>query len=447
MQGICLTTLRIILRKWKQLKCCDVCFYDLLCFCRKHERKGMARKLTLAESETALLDENQIQQNDNDNQVVVVVSGDSEAGRRYIHENEVRQHERRDEFASRRSKDVDETCPRNMPYLERIPNYAYESASLYSHAGMSGYPLPNPDRTFQNHELEKDSVYRERMVPKTCGGERDVRETWPLPNKPTGFYRGPNEVPGHYPSYPPTNLYNPQYSLSHPSSYHRYSSTMHTTQAGKSCCSPAYATHLQYPADLYTIPIEEYNKGLYNKERREPPFKPASEPDAETAQKDKSQKSPKEAQEGTSDQADQIKTRSIDTNEQESGTADPSTAEPNEEENTGSKDRDVNAEAIADSKSPAAESDQQTNETDRPPTLVKVLSPTAKENVDSPFSSQRLDSNETNSVGGRSRGSSMSPTESALSSSNQSVDHVISPSQVYERTSFVSQDDDASKQR
>ena len=396
----------------------------------------------MAELEAPLINENHISQNDNDNQVVVVVSGDSEAERRYIHENEVsmagmRPHDRREEYSPRRQKDGDDAAQRNMPYLERIPNYTFEGTAMYPPAGVPGYLPKISDRTMMNHELEKDSVYRERIGQKACGNERDGREPWPFTNKPTGFYRGPNELPGHYGAYPHSNLYSPQYSISHPSSYHRYSNAMHTTQAGKSCCSPAYASHPHYPADLYTIPIEEYNKGLYNKDRSEPPLKPQLEHETEVVPKEASQSSPK-GTEKSADQPDVIKERSLNTNEEES--AEPAVTNKGED----------NAKEVDKETMQNADANQQTTEMDRPPQLVKLPSPTSKENSGSPYSSQRLDSNETNSQGGRSRGSSMSPAESAISSSNQSLDHVISPSQVYERTSFAVSDDiseDASKQR
>ena len=415
---------------------------------RKHDRKGMARKLTMTDAETSPLNENH---NDaNDNQVVVVVSSESE--RRFIRESEavVAAQDRREEYVGRRQKEVDDAVQRNMPYLERIQNYTYESAPMYSHVPMSGY-LPNhPDRTLANHEPEKDSVYRDRMAAMACSGE--AREPWTLKNKSSGFYRGPNEVPGHYAPYPHSTLYGPQYSsISHPSSYNRYPNTIHTTQATKSCCSSAYAAHPQYPADLYTIPIEEYNKELYNKDRNEPSFKSPLEHDPEAVAK--SLKIVKETLSST-EQTDKFKARpSSTTNKQndfDQAAAERSISYTKEVGKDTQRNSEVSAVLNANGRSPVGEASDQMSEIERPPQLIKLPSPNSKENLDSPFSSQRLDSNETNSQEGGSRASSMSPVDSALSSSNHSLDHVISPSQVYERTSFLAQDDvseDASKQR
>ena len=400
----------------------------------------MARKLNMAELDSPVLNENHLNQKDNDSQVVVVVSNESEVERRYFHETEAsvsgfRTHDRREEYSPRQKKDGDNVSPRNMPYLERNPNFPYETAKLYP--GIPGYLPRAPDRTVHSHEIEKDIAYRERMTQKACGNERDAHDPWHFASKSTSFYRGPSDLPGHYSPYGHSNFYNPQSNLSYPSSYHRYSNAVHTTQAGRACCSPAYSSHPHYPADLYTIPIEEYNKGLYNKDRVEPPFKPPLEHDADGAPKVTSQRGVKETEESVG-QNDQVKERSIVTSEHENANQ-----AKTEKDDTGAKENDRESVQNGDT-------NQGTPDLDRPPQLVKISSPNSKENLDSPFSSQRLDSNETNSQGGGSRGSSMSPAESPMSSSNQSLDHVISPSQVYERATFIAADDvseDASKQR
>ena len=400
----------------------------------------MARKLNMAEMEASAINENHLNQKDGENQVVVVVSNDSEVDRRYLHESEMsvvgfRKHDTIDAYSPRQKKDGEDAGPRNMPYLERIPNYTYESQKMYP--GMPGYLAMVPDRTGQNHELEKDSGYRERTAQKTRVNERDNRDPWHFANKTPAFYRGPNEVPGHYGPYAHSNLYNSQCSLSYPNSYHRYSNAMHTTQAGRSCCSPAYASHPHYPADLYTIPIEEYNKGLYNKDRTEPPFIPSSEHETEAATKGTSQRSPGDTEESLG-QNDHVKERQLKVSEEENL-------------NKAANEKvDVNAKESEKEDIQNADTNENTLELERPPQLVKVSSPHSRENLGSPISSQRLDSNETNSQGGGSRGSSVSPVESPISSSNQSLDHVISPSQVYERTTFVAADEmfeDNSKQR
>ena len=423
----------------RSFKCLQLVF-DCLFYCRKHDRKGMARKLNMAELEASVNNENHINQNDNETQVVVVVSNDSEADRRYFHETEMsvagfRKHDRIGAYSPRQKKDGDDAGPRNMPYLERVPNYTYESQKTYP--GMPGYLAVVPDRTIQNHELEKDSVYRERTAQKTRGNERDNRDPWHFANKPAAFYRGPNEMPGHYGPYAHSNLYNSQCSLSYPNSYHRYSNTIHTTQAGRSCCSPAYTSHPHYPADLYTIPIEEYNKSLYNKDHTEPPFKPSSEHETEVTTKGKSQRSPRDNEESLG-QNDHVKERQLKVSEEENL-------------NKAANGKvDVNAKESDKEDTQNADTNDNILELERPPQLVKVPSPQSRENLGSPISSQRLDSNETNSQGGGSRGSSVSPAESPISSSNQSLDHVISPSQVYERATFVAADEmfeDNSKQR
>ena len=404
-------------------------------FFRKHDRKGMARKLNMAELETPVVNENHL--NEKDSHVVVVVGNDSEAERRYVHENEssvsgFRSHERRDSYSPRQRKEGSDLGPRNMPYLERIPNFAYESHKMFPHAGMPGYLSRVSDRTVHDHEIDKESVERESIAQKACVSEREGHDPWHYANKPARLYRGPNEMTGQYNPYLHSSLYNPQSSLSYRNSYHRYPNAAHSTEAGQSCCSPAYASHPHYPADLYTIPIEEYNKGLYSKG---PPLKPPSESETEATHKEVSQGSPKRTEDSLG-QHNHITERPLDSNELEQSSQ-TTTEENNVKEGENKSVQDLDAA-------------QHSPEVGRPPQLVKICSPNSKEMVGSPYSSQRLDSNETNSHDGGSGGSTMSPAESPMSSSNQSLDHVISPSQVYERANFGGGDEvseDASKQR
>ena len=401
----------------------------------------MARKLNLLESEQLGPDQ-VLPGNEGEDPVIVVVS-ETESGRTFAEENDSSITESRENEASA------EPHPKNMPYLERIPNYAVDSPTMYPGPSEPSGFLPRfPDRG----EFDKEGNFRDRMPPESYSAERDVREPWNFSKKHGASYPGPSDLSGHYGPYAAPHMYSSPYSMSYPNAYMRYS-TMHTTQAGKPCCSSAYSTHPQiYPPDLYTIPIEEYNKSLHGKEART--YKTPSEQSKKLAERRR--KSPNELP-TSKDQLDQIESRSLNRTEDNSGSSEKQDTKSTEHAAEGCREQSEESRT----ESGVAEDPEKTGEvrnlesmdTEQSSEHVKIISLNTKENCESPSSGLRPESNETNSQAGSVRSNSLthsSPSESPLSSSNHSGEQVTSPSNNFDMGSMQTPDDmseEASKQR
>lgn len=407
----------------------------------------MARKLNLLESEQLGPDQ-VLPGNESENPVIVVVS-EAGSGRTFVEENDSSITE------SRENETSAEPHPKNMPYLERIPNYAVDSPTMYPGPSVPSGFLPRfPDRG----EFDKESNFRDRVPPESYNAKKDAREPWNFSKKHGVSYQGPSDLPGHYGPYAAAQLsctahmYSSPYSMSYPSAYMRYS-TMHTTQAGKPCCSSAYSTHPQlYPPDLYTIPIEEYNKSLYGKEART--YKTPSEQSKKLAER--RGKSPSELP-TNKDQLDQIESRSLNRTEDNTGSSEKQDTESSEQAVEGFREQTEEGRTesgfVEDPEKTGEIRSFESIETEQPSEHVKIIGLNTKENCESPSSGLRPESNETNSQAGSVRSNSLthsSPSESPLSSSNHSGEQVISPSNNFYMGSLPTPDDvseEASKQR
>ena len=401
----------------------------------------MARKLNLLESEQ--LGPDHVQPgNEGENPVIVVVS-ETESGRAFVDENDS------STIESRGNEPSAEPHPKNMPYLERIPNYSVDSPTMYPGPSVPSGFLPRfPDRG----EFHKEGNFRERVPPESFSAEKDVREPWTISKKHVASYPGPSDLSGHYGPYAVPHMYSSPYSMSYPSAYMRYS-TMNTTQAGKPCCSSAYSTHPQiYPPDLYTIPIEEYNKSLYGKEART--YKTPSEQSKKLAER--RGQSPSELP-TSQDQLDQIESRSLKRTEDNSGSSGKQDTESSEqaaeEFREQTEENRTESDLVEDPEKTNEVRNLQSIETEQSSEHVKIIGLNTKENCDSPSSGMRPESNDTNSQAGSVRSNSLthsSPSESPSSSSNHSGDQVISPNNNFDMGSMQAPDDmseEASKQR
>ncbi|XP_065066838.1 uncharacterized protein LOC135692582 [Rhopilema esculentum] len=407
---------------------------------KKHDRKGMARKLNMAEFENSVVPHDDLRVVDSENPIIVV---EPNSDRRFGNESDITDTRSgsksfgREPISPLKQKESDDsqTTSRNMPYLERIPSYAFDSPTMYPHLGVPGFLPRNTDRPIPNHgnDVEAENHYRDRVGIKNY--ERDSREPWSFSKKHPSPFRGSGELPSPYGSYVHSNLYTPPYNMSYPHPYSRYSNIQTTQASGKVCCSSAYTVPAHYPPDLYTIPIEEYNKSMYGKGPSQPGNSASAEPDREKVSKEWTPtKVP-----NSLDQPDQVRAQSSD-------------------DKDGSRNDEVQ-ETEADGKDPAEkEQKDEGNEEEETASQMTEESQSAnnseaqricsKDNNILPSPSSRLEMQESNSQVGSSRsvGSTPSPSESLISSSNQSGEQIVSPSQEYEPGTFQYPDDDTSKQ-
>ncbi len=335
------------------------------------------------------------------------------------------------------SKKLPDNLPPDMPFLERIrSNNPHEGMPAYPPAAFPNFPPRITDKMqnmFPPHgEGIRENYFPGDRIPIENHRDHDMRKSWPEINKKNLQYTNhiDNDIHGCYPPQLPHPLYNapfPSMPYSHPYMRHSNSNLPH----GKPCRSSEHTGHPNYAVSSYTMshmPADRANRKIYEVDPSVYTA-PYSSKAGVIHEDDKKQKD--EAEQPAPDDSERNKPTSPSPKED-----DETAAENSEQVAPDGADEDkTNTEANIVSKDDATSEEQRddavTGES-KPQLLSMVGLYPSKEHIDSP-SSLRPESFETNSqTGSFDSTPTSSMSDSPQSSSNQSIDPTISPSQVYD---------------
>ena len=459
----------------------------MIIFCRKHDRKGLARRLNVAgspdsEGRLSLSPDhlNKIDQEgsphagDSEDPVIVVI-GEAGAEKDTDAELQARvtgvdREQRLIEVAIPRTRSstyspkslncTNDSRSSDMPFLERIPSYSsHDRLSMYPAPGLPNFPPRITDKmqnVFPGHVAEEGMIAdRIPKPPLENHMDQEIRKSWNQHKKKGYFY--PNHAEGDmqgychpHPSHPSHHLYTSPYSsMPYAHSYMRHANA---AQFGKPFCS-ADSVRSHYPASLYTVsaiaPERGVSRSIYEKEPNSflapciTSKAPISLPQEQIHTADL----------GPSNASVYVETSKESTQNREAlvdkkPDIRKETEQIDEKPQNGEREIANGEDSLQEEQSNDAAA---RNPNEAPPQLVKIASLSLKENSESPSSSLRPESYESNSRAGSPRSRESTPTASSsgspLSSSNLSLDPTISPSQVYDGSSLRTFNDGASKYR
>eukprot|EP00794_Sanderia_malayensis_P006321 gene6321-7045_t len=433
---------------------------------RKHDRKGPARRLNVTGSPDSVgqvlspdnvskLDDTQIPTLDNsgENPVIVVLNESgaekeaniepesrlgtkgSESGRREL--NKSRHPSANVHQPSFKSPSI--TIPTDMPFLERINvKNSSEGNATFSGSGFPNFPPRITDKmqtVYPTHTGDVARDYPIDRLPVENHIEQDMRKSWTEVSKKNLKFSSHLEADLHAcypPPLPPHHMYNsPLPGIPYPNPYMRHSSM---AKLNKPCCSTEHSVGPHYPVGRYSMSpasAERVSRKMYEIDPSlySIPYSKAHER-LERRDQDGA-KSP--SIKAVSKQQQQPQHQS--SNNQSPNISKPAVDNEDADSNTEKTAKDAAPDKTANINNESTEEHQASAVTDAPPQLVKIAHFTSKENFDSPSSSARPESYETNSQTGSYRSRDSTPTSlisDSPRSSNQSIDPTISPSQVYE---------------